>query len=135
MAELKTKENDESVEDFLLAVENESARADCRELVEMMSRATNSAPKMWGPSIVGFGRRRVKYSTGREIDWLVVGFSPRKQNLSLYLSTGEAWNEELLGRLGKHKTGMGCLYVKRLSDVDRNALLELIGEAVAQAGD
>jgi hypothetical protein len=130
MAELKTKENDASVEDFLNKVSDENVRADCLKIVDLMSKATKAEPKMWGDSIVGFGRQTVKYSTGRELEWLKIGFSPRKQNLTLYLSTGGGWNEDLLSKLGKHKTGMGCLYIKKLSDVDENVLEKLIQGSV-----
>lgn len=129
MAELKTKENEASVEDFLNGVEDEQKRADCWKIADLMKKATGAEPKMWGDSIVGFGKRTVKYSTGRELDWLVIGFSPRKQNLTLYLSIGGGWNENLLSKLGKHKTGMGCLYFKRLSDVDENVLTEMINRS------
>ncbi|HEY0458803.1 MAG TPA: DUF1801 domain-containing protein [Pyrinomonadaceae bacterium] len=132
-SELKTKENEASVEDFINGVEGENVRADCRKIVELMSGATGAPPKMWGANIVGFGSRKMKYASGRELDWLIVGFSPRKANLTLYLGTGEAWNDELLSRLGKHKTGMGCLYVKRLADVDENVLKKLIKESVERA--
>jgi hypothetical protein len=133
MAELKTKETGASVEEFLETVADERVRGDCRKIAEMMAEAVGAPPKMWGPNIVGFGSRRVKYASGRELDWLIVGLSPRKQNISLYLSTGGPWNEELLGRLGKHKTGMGCLYVKKLGDVDEAVLRELIADSVARA--
>jgi hypothetical protein len=131
--EPKTRETEASVEDFLNSVANETARADCRKIAEMMSAATGAPPKMWGANIIGFGSRTVKYASGREAEWLIVGFSPRKANLTLYLSTGEEWNEELLAELGKHKTGMGCLYFKRLSEVDEGVLRKLIGEAVGRA--
>lgn len=133
MAELKTKENEASVEDFLNKIEDEQKRNDSRKITELMRKATGAEPKMWGDAIVGFGKRSMQYASGRELDWLIIGFSPRKQNLTLYLSTGEAWNEDLLSKLGKHKTGMGCLYVKRLSDVDENVLKELIEQSVKQA--
>ncbi len=129
MAELKTKENDTSVEDFLNGVDDEQKRADCWKIADLMKKATGSDPKMWGDSIVGFGKRTVKYSTGRELDWLVIGFSPRKQNISLYLSIGGGWNESSLSKLGKHKTGKGCLYIKKLSDVDENVLTEMINRS------
>jgi len=131
--ELKTKENDASVEDFLNTVENETVRADCRKIAGFMSDATGAPPKMWGTNIIGFGSRTMKYASGRELDWMLTGFSPRKANITLYLSTGETWNEELLSKLGKHKTGMGCLYFKRLSDVDENVLKKLIDESVERA--
>ena len=133
MAEIKTKENEASVEDFINAVSNENVRQDCLKIVDLMSKATDAGPKMWGDSIVGFGKRTLKNSAGREFEWLKVGFSPRKQNITLYLGTGEAWNEDLLSNLGKHKTGMGCLYIKRLSDVDENVLEKMIRESAAKA--
>jgi hypothetical protein len=128
-SELKTKETDASVDDFLNTVENETVRADCRKIAGLMSAATGAQPKMWGTNIIGFGSRTMKYASGRELDWLIIGFSPRKANITLYLSSGEAWNRELLAKLGKHKTGMGCLYFKRLSDVNEEVLEELIKES------
>ena len=133
MAQNKTVETEASVDEFLGGVEDENVRADCRKIVELMSNATGAPPKMWGTSIIGFGKRNLKYASGRELDWLIVGFSPRKANLTLYLSSGDAWNEDLLSKLGKHKTGMGCLYFKRLSDVDENVLKKLIDESVKRA--
>lgn len=133
MAELKTKENEANVKDFLNNISDENVRQDCLKIVDLMSKATKSEPKMWGDSIVGFGKRTQKYSTGREVDWLKIGFSPRKQNITLYLNIGDGWNEDLLSTLGKHKTGMGCLYIKRLSDVDENVLEKLIVESAEKA--
>lgn len=133
MAELKTKENDASVEDFLNKISDEKVRADCLKIAGLMSKATKSEPKMWGDSIVGFGKRIAHYSTGREVEWLKIGFSPRKQNLTLYLNMGEGWNQDLLSKLGKHKAGMGCLYIKRLSDVDENVLEKLIEVSAEKA--
>ena len=134
MAELKTKENDASVEEFLNGIADENRRADCLKIVDLMKQATKSEPKMWGDSIVGFGKRTMKYSTGRELEWLIIGFSPRKQNLTLYLNIGDGWDEELLAKLGKHKTGMGCLYFKKLSDVDGKVLEKLINVSAKKAG-
>jgi hypothetical protein len=133
MSELKTKENEASVEDFLNKVSDEKVRTDCLKIVDLMSKATKAEPKMWGDSIVGFGKRKMHYSTGRELDWLIIGFSPRKQNLTLYLNIGEGWNQDLLSKLGKHKAGMGCLYIKRLSDVDENVLEKLIEVSAEKA--
>lgn len=130
MAEPKTKENDASVEDFLNNLTDEKVRADSKKIVGLMEKASGAKPKMWGDAIVGFGKRTVKYSTGREADWLKVGFSPRKANLTLYLNIGDGWDENLLSKLGKHKVGMGCLYIKRLSDVDENVLEKLIEKSV-----
>ena len=131
--EIKTKKTAASVEDFIDSLESETVRDDCRKLLGMMREATSSEPKMWGESIVGFGERLMKYASGRELDWFDIGFSPRKANLTLYLNTGEGWNEDLLTKLGKHKVGMGCLYFKKLSGVDENVLRKLIEESVETA--
>ena len=131
--EPKTRENDASVEDFLNSVENETRRTDAFRVLEMFKRATGLEPKMWGDAIVGFGHRVLKYSTGREVEWMQVGFSPRKQNLTLYLNIGEGWDHELLSSLGKHKTGMGCLYVKGLKNIDLKVLDQLIQKSAEQA--
>jgi len=130
MAELKTKETGLSVEGFLNGVPDESVRADCRKIVDLMKKATNAEPKMWGTSIVGFGNQHLKYASGRELDSMKIGFSPRKQNITLYSSCSSGWNENLLSKLGKHKTGKGCLYIKRLSDIDVNVLTELIEKSI-----
>jgi hypothetical protein len=130
MAELKTKENDRSVADFLSAIVDEKVREDSKKIAAIMEKATGAPPKMWGDSIVGFGNRHLKSAAGREVDWLEIGFSPRKANLTLYLNIGEGWNEDLLSKLGKHKLGKGCLYFKRLSDVDGKILEKLIEESV-----
>lgn len=130
MAEIKTKPTDASVEDFLSGITDEKAREDCKKIAAMMEKATLSQPKIWGESIVGFGNRHIKSASGREVDWFEVGFSPRKQNLTLYLNIGEGWDEKLLSKLGKHKVGMGCLYFKRLSDVDETVLEKLITDSV-----
>lgn len=131
MAEIKTKETEASVEEFFNKIADENVRRDTRKIAELMQQATGDEPKMWGESIIGFGRRRIKSASGREVEWMRIGLSPRKANISLYLSIAENWDEDLLSRLGRHKTGMGCLYVKRLSDVDENVLNELIEQAAA----
>lgn len=130
MAELKTKVNDASVEVFLKSVKDEGTRADCYKLIEIMSKVTKAPPKMWGTSIVGFGSYRYKYASGREGDWMLVGFSPRKQNLTLYIMSGFDEYDSLLKKLGKHSTGKSCLYVKRLADVDMKVLRELVTRSV-----
>jgi len=130
MAEVKTKETAASVEDFLKGIADEKVRADSEKISALMEEATGAKPKMWGASIVGFGNRHIKSAAGREVDWLEIGFSPRKQNLTLYLNIGEGWDEDLLSKLGKHKLGMGCLYFKRLSDVDEKVLEKLIKDSV-----
>jgi len=129
-AELKTKETNDSVDDFLNGVGDEQQRADARKVLEMMRRATGDEPKMWGSAIIGFGSRvYTSPATGREVDWMKIGFSPRKGNLSLYILHGSADQSKLLEKLGKHKTGKGCLYVKRLADVDENVLEKVIAAA------
>jgi hypothetical protein len=130
MAELKTKKTEASVEDFLNGVTDEEKRQDCFEIVKMMKQATKAEPKMWGPSIVGFGTQHLKYASGRELDWMVIGFSPRKQALTLYLSGSLNTYASLLEKLGKHKTGGGCLYIKTLKDVDTKVLKELVKQSV-----
>ena len=130
MTELKTKVNDQSVAAFLDGIADEGRRQDCYTILEMMQKASRAEPKMWGDSIVGFGSYRYKYASGREGDWLLTGFSPRKQNLTLYIMSGFSDFGELLSRLGKHKTGKGCLYIKKLTDVDLSVLQELIDQSV-----
>ena len=132
-AELKTKKTETRVEDFIDSIESETVRDDCRKLIELMQKATNAEPKIWGENIIGFGYRLLKYASGRELDWMQIAFSPRKQNLTLYLNLGDGWDEELLSKLGKHKTGKGCLYVKKLSDVNLEILDELIQKSAEQA--
>ena len=129
-ADLKIKETPVDVDDFLDTVGNVTIRDDCRKIIKLMSKATNAEPKMWGTNIIGFGSRLVKYASGRELDWMKIGFSPRKQNLTLYLNLGTGWDESLMSKLGKHKTGKGCLYFKRLSDVDEKVLEKLIEKSV-----
>ena len=130
MAELKTKKNQASVEAFINLVEHEGKRKDAFEILEMMITITNEEPKMWGTSIIGFGDVRYKYASGREGDWFKVGFSPRKANVSLYLMGCDISKaDSILSRLGKYKTGKGCLYINKLADIDKNVLKELIIEA------
>ena len=125
-AELKTKKNEASVESFINTVTDEQTRADCLEIAKMMKQATKAEPKMWGASIIGFGEQHLKYASGRELDWMRIGFSPRKQNITLYVTL----NEGLLKKLGKFSTGKGCLYIKKLADVDKKVLKELISASV-----
>ena len=125
MAELKTKLTNASVDKFLKGVKDEQTRADCYQIIEMMNKATKAEPKMWGTSIIGFGSIHLKYESGRELDWFPIGFSPRKQNITLYLMGGLE-QAELLGKLGKYSTGKGCLYIKKLADVDVKVLNKLI---------
>ena len=129
-AELKTKLNDASVEDFLNTVKDEQIRADCFEIAKIMKQVTKAEPKMWGSSIVGFGSYHYKGASGREGDWMLVGFSPRKQNLTLYIMAGFKRYDELMKKLGKFSTGKSCLYIKKLADVDKKVLKELVSESV-----
>lgn len=127
MSEIKTKVTDASVEDFLQSIPNETKRADSFTLLKIFSEITKEKPKMWGTSIIGFGQYHYKSDRSRqEGDWMLTGFSPRKQNLALYLMLGFTDYSDLLDKLGKHKTGMGCLYINKLSDVDQGVLKELI---------
>ena len=130
MAELKTKLTDASVEDFIDEIADERKRQDSYSILTMMQEVTGANAKMWGDSIVGFGSYHYKYASGREADWPLVGFSPRKQNLTLYIMSGFEQYDELLQRLGKHSTGKACLYVKRLADVDLAVLQELVNLSV-----
>ena len=129
-AELKTKKNEASVEDFINQIEDETVREDCRKIAEMMQKATKAEPKMWGANIVGFGTYNYKYASGREGEWMEVGFSPRKANLTLYIMSGFTEYDELLAKLGKYKTGKSCLYIKDLNDVDEKVLKQLIENSV-----
>jgi hypothetical protein len=133
MAELKTRPTGASVDAFLAAVPDERRGADCRVVLEMMQRVTGAPPEMWGPSIVGFGRYRYEYASGQSAEWPLTGFSPRKQDLTLYIMPGFERYEGLMARLGKHRTGKSCLYLKRLADVDLAVLEELVATSVARA--
>jgi len=130
MAELKTKKNNASVETFIKSIKDEQVKADCREIIKMMKHATKAEPKMWGANIVGFGEYHYKYASGREADWFLTGFSPRKQNLTLYIMSGFDRYDEILAKLGKSSQGKSCLYIKRLADIDKKTLKELIAESV-----
>jgi len=130
MSELKTKPTDESVADFIAAVADERLRTDLETLLKLMQRIAKAPPTMWGASMVGFGTYRYTYATGRVGDWFVIGFSPRKQNLTLYLMCGFAPLTEHLQQLGKHKLGKGCLYVKSLADIDLKVLEAMLRTCV-----
>ena len=130
LAELKTKKNDQSVEKFLNTVIDPSKREDCFEIMKLMQEVTQEEPKMWGDSIVGFGDYHYKYKSGREGDWFQIGFSPRKRNITLYIMSGFTKYEEILEKLGKHKTGKSCLYINKLSDVNKETLTQLATESV-----
>ena len=130
MAELKTKVNDADVVGYLNSVADERKRQDCFAVLELMRRATGEEPRMWGDSIVGFGAYHYVYATGNSGDWLLTGFAPRAQNITLYIISGFDQYQELMARLGKYKTGKSCLYVKRLADVDLTVLEELVALSV-----
>jgi hypothetical protein len=130
MSELKTKATSSSVDAFLDSA-GEQRRPDCDRLVEMMSRATGAAPVMWGQGTVGFGAYHYRYESGREGDWFLTGFSPRRPDLTLYIMAGFDRYDELMSRLGKYRTGKSCLYIKRLADIDTSVLEELVTASVA----
>lgn len=131
MADNKTKLTNQSVGAFIDALTDESRRADAKLLARLMQRATGEKPKMWGPSIIGFGEYHYKYESGREGDMPLAGFSPRKAATVLYGVIGFSDADRLLAKLGKHTTGKGCLYIKKLSDIDPGVLEELIVKSVA----
>lgn len=130
MAELKTKLNDASVEAFINTVEDKNKREFAFTILEMMKKITKAEPKMWGTSIIGFGTYHYKYKSGQEGDWMQVGFSPRKQAMTLYIMSGFSRYEELLSKLGKFKTGKSCLYLKKAEDIDMKILKELVAQSV-----
>lgn len=130
MSEPKTKPTGESVTAFLDRVEDDRKREDAYAVMELMREVTGEEPQMWGDSIVGFGSYRYRYASGREGDWPLTGFSPRKQNLTLYINSGFEEYDDLMQQLGKHKTGKSCLYIKRLSDLDLDVLRQLVRESV-----
>lgn len=130
LAEIKTKQTDASVDAFLESLPDEQKRNDCRAILNMMKKATKEEPKMWGASMIGFGVLRYKSPvSGREVEWFKIGFSPRKANLTLYVGLQAKQYAEALKALGKHKTGVGCLYINKLADVDVNVLEKIISAA------
>ena len=131
MAENKTKPTSANVRDFLNGIEDEQKRRDAKTVARIMKRVTGKPPKMWGPSIVGYDSYHYVYDSGREGDFMVAGFSPRKQALTLYIMSGFSGHQALMKKLGKHTTGKSCLYVKKLDDVDLDVLEELITRSVA----
>jgi hypothetical protein len=126
----KTKPTGAGVDDFIAAIDDERKRDDSRELIAMMQRITGEKPYMWGPSIVGFGNYHYRYESGHEGDAPVAAFSPRKPNLVVYITSDAPEHEELLSRLGKHKNSKGCLYIKRLSDIDMQVLEEMVKQSM-----
>ena len=131
MTQNKTQATQSDVSDFLNRIEDERKRADCQELVTLMSEITGEKATMWGASIVGFGQYHYKYASGREGDFFLTGFSPRKQALTIYIVSGFEIAPDLMEKLGKYKTGKSCLYVKTLDDVDRKVFARLVKKSVA----
>jgi hypothetical protein len=129
----QTRPGEADVGTFLDAVPDPVRQADARAVCALMGELTGEPPAMWGPSIVGFGRQHLVYDSGRELDWMLVGFSPRKAALTIYLTEGFEEHRDLMARLGKHSTGASCLYVKKLADVDTGVLAELVTRSVTRA--
>ena len=125
----KTQPTSTSVADFIASLDDERLQAECRQLVDLMQEVSGKEPMLWGPAIIGFGQYHYRYESGREGDFMRVGFSPRKQTLSIYIIPGFEPYQAILERLGKHKVGKSCLYIKRLEDVDRSALRELVRQS------
>lgn len=125
MAELKTQPNNQSVEAFIDSIEPEWKRDDARELLKLIGNISGEKPVMWGDSIVGFGNYHYKYESGREGDWFLAGFSPRKTSMTIYMMGGFEGQDTALEKLGKHKKSVGCLYVKKLADIDLKVLEEM----------
>src|SRR5262245_1938368 len=132
MAELKTKATEASVDDYIASRANEEQRADCRELMSLFKKVTKEKPKMWGPSIVGYGSYRYTYESGRTGEICLAGFAIRGRELVVYLLPGEKKQKALLSRLGKHKMGKSCLYFKRLADLDKTVLEQLVVNSIAE---
>jgi hypothetical protein len=131
MPEPKTRPTSHSVPDFLESIQDERVRRDCWTLVDIMKTATGAEPRLWGSNIVGFGSYQMKYADGHESDWMLVAFSPRKSNITLYIMPGFEGYDELMARLGKHSCGKSCLYIKRLADVHLPTLTTLVHSSVA----
>ena len=130
MAELKTKPNDQNVDDFLQTVGDPAKREDCHRVLDIMKQITQQEPKMWGDSMVGFGNYHYQYTSGREGNWFLTGFSPRKHSLTIYIMAGFDKFDNLMSKLGKYKNSKSCLYVKKLEDIDLGILKELIAESI-----
>lgn len=131
MAENKTQPTQQKVSEFIAGIEDTRKRSDCRELMKLMRKVTGNRAKMWGTSIVGFGKYHYRYASGREGDFFLTGFSPRKQALTIYIISGFEAHSKLMEKLGKFKTGKSCLYVKSLDDINRSVLDQLVRESVA----
>lgn len=132
MSELKTRATKQSAAAFIDGIEDESRRQDCERIAGIMREVTGEEPRMWGSSMVGFGSYHYRYASGREGDWFLTGFAPRKRDLTVYIMSGFESRKDLMKRLGKYKTGKSCLYIKRLDDIDTDALRELIADSIAE---
>jgi hypothetical protein len=132
MAELKTKKTELSVDAFIKKIPEVQKRKDAATIIGLMEKATKSKAKMWGSAIIGFGNRRLVYDSGRELDWFVMGFSPRKQNFAFYISGAVTNQPALLKKLGKYKTGKGCLYINKLEEVNMAVLKDIIATGVVK---
>lgn len=132
MSENKTKPTDVDINEFLNKIENPAQTEDTLKIIKMMKEITGEEPKLWGDSIIGFGEYRYKYASGREGDWFLTGVSPRKNNTTLYLSYGFENHSDLMGELGKYKTGKACLYIKKLEDINEAALKKLISRSAEE---
>jgi hypothetical protein len=130
MAELKTKSNNDSVAEFLNNLDDPKRQEDCKNIMKIMESLTGEKPRMWGSSIIGFGTYHYKYASGHEGDWFKTGFSPRKQNLTLYIMSGFEEYDDLMNRLGKYKNGKSCIYIKQIEDIDQEVLKELIAASL-----
>ena len=130
MTELKTKQNESSVNDFIEKIEDPEKKKASKQIMKILETISKNKAKMWGDSIIGFGKYHYKYKSGREGDWMRIGFSPRKQNLTLYIMDGFEKYSELMEKLGKFKTGKSCLYIKKMQDIDINILKELVAESL-----
>lgn len=130
MAKVKTAQNNQSVSAFIASVENEQRKADSQVLLTLFQELSGEEPKMWGDSIIGFGAYHYKYKSGREGEWFLTGFSPRKQNLTVYIMGGFSPHEESLKNLGKYKNSTGCLYINKLTDIDMEVLKEIIVKSI-----
>ena len=133
MAELQTKKTKVSASSFLNGIEDDQKRKDCKAVAAIMQKAAKAKPAMWGPAIIGFGKSTYVYPDGREMDWMLVAFSPRKQNITLYLGSGFPEYDSLMAKLGTHSCGKSCLYIKKLSDVHLPTLTKLITASVKHA--
>lgn len=130
MAELKTKKTEIPVSEFVAGIKEEEVRKDTQQLVKLMEKASGAKGKMWGPAIIGFGDHLLVYESGRELDWFKIGFSPRKGKFSIYAMSEAMSDEKLMQKLGKHSMSKGCLYIKKLSDIDEKVLLQLLEKTV-----